>query len=206
MGPPSLRRFNVRNRVKAYPILRSSSMRAATASTCLSSRATSRRAAARMCLQGETMLGCLSIQQSVLLQTYARSTLLNLARRTWIWRLPFLAASRISPPMCSPSRSQSVQITSTVARLACSSIFLAMFFLSWGSVATQHRGHYVSTRMGVLTSGMVVMMRASKRASGGGCSQFLKSGGNSAAVRWPLTAVMVTSEGPHGGPKSKSKV
>jgi hypothetical protein len=44
--------------------------------------------------------------------------------------LPFLAASRISLPMCSPSRSQSVQMKRASARLAWSSIFLAMFFLS----------------------------------------------------------------------------
>lgn len=43
--------------------------------------------------------------------THARSMLLNLALLTSIWLLPRLAALRISLPMCSPSRSQSVQMT-----------------------------------------------------------------------------------------------
>lgn len=58
---------------------------------------------------------------------------------------------------------------------------------------------------GSLTSGTTVSTGASNKRSGVGYSHFLKSGGNSTAVRWPLTAVIVTLQWPHGAPKSKSK-
>jgi hypothetical protein len=59
-----------------------------------------------------------AVEVSVRALSYALSMLLNRARLIWIWLLPFLAADLISLPMCSPSRSQSVQMTSASARLA----------------------------------------------------------------------------------------
>lgn len=57
--------------------------------------------------------------------------LLNCALLTRIRGLPLKAEDRISPPMCSPSRSQSVQMKSAWLYLACCSMFLAICFLSY---------------------------------------------------------------------------
>lgn len=56
--------------------------------------------------------------------------LLNWALLTWMRGFPFTAEARISPPICSPSRSQSVQMKSALQYLACSSMFFATSFLS----------------------------------------------------------------------------
>lgn len=119
------------NRVNAYPMRKSSSIRVATALTCFSSKSISRFAAERTCLSAVRLW----FHVFRLISTYARSTLLNLARLTRIELLPFLAASTISWPICSPSRSQSVHITSRRAYLAWSDIFCAMAFLSCETVS-----------------------------------------------------------------------
>lgn len=62
--------------------------------------------------------------------------LLNLALLTSSRGLIFKAISRISVPMCSPSRSQSVQMKRTWAERACSSMFVAIIFLSWCPLAS----------------------------------------------------------------------
>lgn len=66
--------------------------------------------------------------------TYALSVLLNLALFTSILRLPSSAAVLTSEPMCSPSRSQSVQMNNDLANWACRLMFSAMAFLSGSTV------------------------------------------------------------------------
>lgn len=63
--------------------------------------------------------------------TYTRSILLNLALFTSSLLFPFKAAARTSLPICSPSRSQSVQMKSALADRAWASMFLATAFLSY---------------------------------------------------------------------------
>jgi hypothetical protein len=66
---------------------------------------------------------------------YALSMLLNRALQTSILGLAFMAMSRISVPICSPSRSQSVQMKSMLHCLACCSMLVATAFLSWSKSA-----------------------------------------------------------------------
>jgi hypothetical protein len=80
---------SVCNLVNAAPILRSSSILAATAFACFSS---------------------ISIGLCAAWMTCARSVLLNLALLTTILRFPLRASVTTSEPICSPSRSQSVQM------------------------------------------------------------------------------------------------
>jgi hypothetical protein len=67
--------------------------------------------------------------------TYALSVLLNLALFTSIREFPDLAWFRTSEPMCSPSRSQSVQINSALLYLAWLRMFSAIGSLSCGGVS-----------------------------------------------------------------------
>lgn len=69
--------------------------------------------------------------------TYARSVLLNLALLTSIEALPAFACLRTSAPMCSPSRSQSVQINRARLYLAWFRMFSAMGNLSCKDVSEQ---------------------------------------------------------------------
>ena len=62
--------------------------------------------------------------------TYALSVLLNLALLTSIRALPRRACFLTSVPICSPSRSQSVQINRALQYCACFLIFSAMLNLS----------------------------------------------------------------------------
>ena len=102
-------------RVNAAPNRRSSSIRAETALACASSRGIGLRAALIMC---------------------TLSILLNLALHTCMPGLAFKAISRISVPICSPSRSQSVQMKRTSALRAHASMLLAIAFLSCGVLAS----------------------------------------------------------------------
>jgi hypothetical protein len=58
--------------------------------------------------------------------TYLAMIALNLARLTTILGFTFLQTATISLPMCSPSRSQSVQIISKVAIRASAFRFVSM--------------------------------------------------------------------------------
>ena len=69
--------------------------------------------------------------------TYARSMLLKRALQTCMFGFAFNAMSRISVPICSPSRSQSVQMNSIFAYRACASMLLATTFLSCESVSQE---------------------------------------------------------------------
>lgn len=62
---------------------------------------------------------------------YAFSVLLNRALLIWRFALPFRASVLTSPPMCSPSRSQSVQIKRAMAPRACMVIFVAIASFSY---------------------------------------------------------------------------
>lgn len=62
--------------------------------------------------------------------TYALSVLLNLALLTSIRALPRRACFLTSVPICSPSRSQSVQMNRALQYCACFLIFSAMLSLS----------------------------------------------------------------------------
>lgn len=114
-------------RVNAAPIRKSSSILAATAFAWSSSSSIGSLAARR------TWLKHMSTTKSVLFlgTTYALSVLLNLARLVWILGFPFLAWWRTSLPMCSPSRSQSVQINKPLLYFAWSWIFSAIARFSY---------------------------------------------------------------------------
>jgi len=101
-------------------------MRAATALACASSKGIGSRAALMMCLHRLAVLYVDYVKK-----TYALSMLLNLALQTSILGLTRRAISRISVPICSPSRSQSVQTKRTEAPRACVSMFRAITFLSY---------------------------------------------------------------------------
>jgi hypothetical protein len=62
--------------------------------------------------------------------THALSVLLNFARLTSSLRLTIKACFRTSLPICSPSRSQSVQMNKILETRACSCMFFAMLCLS----------------------------------------------------------------------------
>ena len=62
--------------------------------------------------------------------THALSVLLNFALLTSSLRLPMKACFRTSLPICSPSRSQSVQMNKILETRACFCMFFAMLFLS----------------------------------------------------------------------------
>lgn len=111
--PPKVRRLLVMNLVNAYPILRSSSIRAATASACLSSRSIGFLAARITWLE---LLGNAMCWGGIV--TYALSILLNLALLMSKFGFPFKASVRTSVPICSPSRSQSVQMNRALAQRA----------------------------------------------------------------------------------------
>ncbi len=125
---------------------RSNSIRVDTASTCLSSRSTRCLAALRMWLGYHVSLERrYQSVEAVTALAYARSMLLKCALLISIEGLPFLAAWRISWPMCSPSRSQSVHTKSARADLACRSMFSAMTFLSWWAVSRELIGWTAAT-------------------------------------------------------------
>lgn len=62
--------------------------------------------------------------------------LLKRARQTCMFGFALSAMSRISVPICSPSRSQSVQIYKMDAYRACDVILLATAFLSCAMLET----------------------------------------------------------------------
>lgn len=127
--PPRERSLVVRYLVKIYPILRSNSIRADTASTWRSSSCMGCLAAWR------TWLDIQHGPNNLLLITYALSTLLNLALLTSRFLFPLKASARTSPPICSPSRSQSVQMNKARACLASSRMLsdIAVLSLKRGS-------------------------------------------------------------------------
>lgn len=88
--------------------------------------------------------------------SHAFSVLLNLALLMTMRAFPSFACLRISVPICSPSRSQSVQIKRALHLRACSWMFFAIATLScrqvlaWGlyqTFAKMRRYTYVSHRL-----------------------------------------------------------
>lgn len=115
--------------MKAAPILRSSSCLASTAVAAFSSRSMGFCAARIMCLESQNQSIPSSSEKSKCFggrgkgkkekASHARSVLLNLALLVSILGLPLRASCRISAPMPSPSRSQSVHMNSACALRAC---------------------------------------------------------------------------------------
>lgn len=93
--------------------------------------------------------------------TDALSMLLKRALQTCILGFALNAISRISVPICSPSRSQSVQMNRMDAYLACASMLLATAFLSCERISQLH-----VIRSILLTSAMLDTMGASNSAEG----------------------------------------
>ena len=124
-GPPRDWISMVWNRENAYPILKSNSIRADTASTWRWSKSIGFLAACKICLQSQQTMPCLRTENP-----YALSMLLNLARLTSSRALPLSASVLTSPPMCSPSRSQSVQMNNALAPVAWALMLAAIALLS----------------------------------------------------------------------------
>lgn len=118
-------KWSVRHLVKAAPILRSISMRAETAFAWFSSRSTGLRAAWMTCLG---VISSFAVHQT--LSTHALSMLLKCARLTCNRRFTSRAMLRISAPIFSPSRSQSVHMNRISELRACRLMFSAKTFLS----------------------------------------------------------------------------
>lgn len=79
-----------------------------------------------MCLRSQIA----SLRGYNIFLSYALSILLNLALLTSRRAFPFFAVSRISLPICSPSRSQSVQMHKALQYLACDWMLSAIALLS----------------------------------------------------------------------------
>lgn len=73
----------------------------------------------------------IELDENVKVPTHALSVLLNLARLISMRALPAFAWLRTSDPMCSPSRSQSVQMNSALEYLAWLRMFSAIGCLSY---------------------------------------------------------------------------
>jgi hypothetical protein len=133
--------------------------------------------------------------------TYALSVLLNLARLTSILEFACLAWCRTSEPMCSPSRSQSVQMNRALADRACSLMFsaipsifcyvISILFSASGSAGIVH------------TESTDSHTGASKSVPGGHDAHPLNGRSKSRPVKCPRTLVMVTEQEPQTPPKLK---